>query len=188
MRLNKKWATALVGATLVVLAGCSSPPTPAEQDAANSAKNTGNLITKQPVEAGNFSPTRDGLGKWTKTWMDAPGKTAYTYIFQMGNPAPIGYYVLQGPPISYAANASQPYRPECHGSTSCVLMANPSQDGAFYNQGAGGNQFYGFDAQTGRVLEWGGDGLSYFLSDRPLRLQAPPLGDAVAGQGKLAGR
>ncbi|MGH3987106.1 MAG: hypothetical protein ACRDTZ_07285 [Pseudonocardiaceae bacterium] len=166
-------AVALAG---LALAGCEQ--TQQERDAATSQSNINKLVGDQPVQAGNYSPTREQIANWTRTWQSGPGKLAYTYLFTQGQNQPIGYYVLIGPPVSYAANATQPYTREC-GSSSCVLMPNAGQDGAFYNQGSGTNQFYGKDATTGRQLEWGGTGVWYLLSDKPLRLQAPPLGDAV---------
>lgn len=160
--------TLLVAAIAIgASAGCSSQR---QRDAGQSRQNVDRLIAQQPVEAGTWSPTREQIANWTRTWQSGPGKLAYVYLFNQGQNEPIGYYVLIGPPVSYAASAVEPYS----GAT-----ANAGQDGAFYSTGTGTTQFYGKDATTGRQLEWGGTGVWYLLSDRPLRLQAPPLGDTT---------
>lgn len=158
-----------------LFAGCSEP-TQQDMDAQRSQDNINALVANQPVAVGQYSPTREQINNWNRTWQSGPGKLAYTYLFVNGQP--IGYYVLIGPPVSYAANATQTSRIECTGS-GCGVLPNAGQDGAFYNQGSGQFQFYGKDATTGRQLEWGGPTMSYLLSDQPLRLSVPPLGDTV---------
>lgn len=161
---------------LLVLGACGSP-TEQDRDAARSRNNVERLIAGQPVEAGSYSPTREQIANWTRVWQSRPGVLAYTYLFVNGQP--IGYYVLKGPPVSYAASATQSYHLEC-GSSNCVQMPNPGQDGAFYNQGSGQFQYYGTDATTNRELEFGGPTMAFLLSDKPLRINVPPLGDTVA--------
>jgi hypothetical protein len=185
MQLNRParlGAATAAGIALVLSMGaaCDSS-TQQDRDAKRSEDNTNRLVANQPVAVGKYSPTREQINNWVKTWQSGPGKLAYVYLFNQGQPQPVGYYVLKGPPVSYAAGATQPYHLDGCGSGSCTTLPNPGQDGAFYNQGSGTNQFYGMDATTGRELEWGGMGVWYLLSDQPLRLQAPPLGDTVIG-------
>lgn len=72
-----------------------------------------------------------------------------------------------------------PVSRSCSDGAGCSVVPNAGQDDAFYGAGTGQFQFYGKDATTGRQLEWGGPTMSYLLSDRPLRLDVPPLGDTV---------
>lgn len=177
------WATrrrsvgALIGlavAAVLLVAGCSSPPTQQQQDAARSQQGVERLVANQPIAVGNYSPSRDTLNAWVRAWESAPGKRAYTYIYMQGSL--VGYYVLTGPPVSYAIGGTEPYRTECN-SVACFQVPNPGQDGTFANQGSGQFQWYGQDATTKRMLEFGGAGVTYLLSDRPLPVPAPPLGD-----------
>jgi hypothetical protein len=165
-------------AAVLTLSACDDGSNATQsQDAQTSSAATSRMIQNQPVQAGAYSPTRATINAWVQTWESGPGKRYYAYFYVNGQP--IGYYVLTGPPVSYAAGATSPFHIECPGSdgNACQQMPNPGQDAAFANAGTGQFQFYGQDATTHRMLEWGGVGMTYFGSDKPLPIPAPPLGD-----------
>lgn len=175
-RVRAFLATVAVVALTIVLGACDSAPDQRAQDAARSSQSVERIIAQQPVQSGNYSPTRATINGWVQTWMTRPGVKYYAYLYTNGQP--LGYYVLQGPPVSYAAGATEPYRRQCDGS-GCFDRANPGQDAAFANVGSGQFQFYGMDAQTSRIVEWGGVGVTYIGSSAPLNVPgAVPLGDA----------
>lgn len=134
-------------------------------------------VERQPAESMEYSPTREGLNKWMRTW-DEPGKIAYVYLYA-ANGEDLGYFVLEGLPVSYCASLTPTERVIDRADGDFTATA-PSMDGVYYS----GNQciqFFGFDAVSGAYLEWSAGGaFNFFVSDQPLpRPESEPLGQAT---------
>lgn len=172
------WIAGVFGAALLLTgSSCSGPPTAADRDAATKMGAYERLQRNQPALEMEYSPARNTINKWTEQW-GVPGKLSYVYLLSAGTGAPIGYYVFEGLPVSYCTTQTPPYQLEGSSSGSLVSVPSPGVDGT-YGSSFGCNQFFGVEAQTGAILEFGGDGIAYLLSESPLQLQAPPLATAT---------
>lgn len=138
------------------------------------------MVKNQPADVMNYSPTRATINKWIETW-DEPGKLAFVYL-QNAN-GEYGYFITEGPPVSYCAMLTPTYefqRPYSGSGQNGHLVPAPGMDGAYYS-GEQCNAYYAIDATTGAYLEFTvGANQSFFLYDQPMQLPtfegAEPLG------------
>lgn len=139
-----------------------------DADATNRNVSHQTMQEAQPAETMSYSPTRETINFWIETW-DEPGKLSYVYL-QNAEGNMLGYYVLEGLPVSYCAQISPNYRLDDRGSgnrTTTVVPA-PANDGAYYGEG-NCNTYYGKDATTGAYVEYtAGLGMNVLLFDQPL--------------------
>lgn len=184
----KKLISILFAALVGVFALAACDTTPQNSTAQNEAaiRNGGYdiLAKQQPAATMPFSPTRETINGWVKTW-GVPGKVSYVYL-QNGDGKMIGYFVLKGLPVSYCS-ANTPNYEIWHDSTSngntSLLLPAPGLDGTYEASGAACNTFYGFDAGTGAYVEYtAGLGINVLLYDQPLPQSGsiPPLGPTTA--------
>jgi hypothetical protein len=141
------------------------------------------LIADQPAETMDFSPTRETINFWIKTWSQ-PGKLSFVYL-QAADGSLIGYYVLEGLPVSYCAALTPNYErfkvdsgDDDDDRDQEVIVPAPGVDGAYYSGGQC-SAYYGKDATTGAYVEWTvGLGINQLLFDEPMPRQndAQPLG------------
>lgn len=168
--LTKIAGIGMVGA--LALSGCADG-----LDSSDSEKRTEahqGLEESQPAKTLDYSPTRETINFWIDTW-DEPGKLSYVYL-QNTDGEVIGYYVLEGLPVSYCAQISHPQKTV--GSSSRSVVKAPANDGAYYGDG-NCDTYYGKDATTGAYIEYtAGMGINVLLYDQPLPNQgdADPLG------------
>lgn len=170
----------LAVALAVALAGCSSGAhheSAQRSESRRQQRSYQDLAAAQPAHGMNYSPTRNTINTWVDTWT-VRGQLAFTYILnQQGEP--VGYYVFEGPPVSYCASLTPTYKLVDPGGSSDngnISVPAPSLDGVYYS---GGQciQYYGKDALTGRLLEFtAGGALNFINSTQPLAITAPPLG------------
>jgi hypothetical protein len=173
----RKILVALVAALMLVfVAGCEPPPDDAEErERQTQEENHANLQSNQPAETMDYSPTREGINYWINTW-EEEGKLSYVYLLA-SNGQKIGYYVLEGLPISYCASLTPTQRIETKGvNDAAVVVQNPSMDGVWYSGGQC-TQYFGKDALTGSYVEWTvGTGISQLVTEQPLPApEAEPL-------------
>jgi len=162
--------------SVLVLAGCSSvQPDAARRDSDSSLSSYELLQRQQPAERMGYSPARNAINRWVQQW-ETPGKLSYVYLYNNGTP--LGYYVLEGLPVSYCTTQTRPVDPEYWNSTG-LLVPLPGVDGT-YSSGSACNQYFGVEANTGTILEFGGVGIVYLLSERPLPVPHGPLGVTIA--------
>lgn len=188
MRSMKTLAAVAMGAALImgVTACTEEKPSSESRNSESEVKNKSydQMVKNQPAESMGWSPTRDTINFWAKTW-EEKNKLSYVYL-QSGTGEVIGYYVLQGLPVSYCAMLTPPetIRDKGHsgsGFTSMPLQA-PSIDGVYYaNGGSLCSTYYGQDATTGAYLEYTvGMGINVLLFDQPMDTgmfkDAEPLG------------
>jgi hypothetical protein len=123
--------------------------------------------------------TRISVNGWIATW-DEPGKLAYVYL-QGANGELLGYYILEGLPVSYCVSLTPTYTWEDipgDGSSTKAQVPAPAMDGVYYGGAGACNTYYGFDAGTGAYIEYtAGLGINVLLYDQPLpRQDVQPLG------------
>lgn len=186
MRNLRKVFLASVAAVFLVLAlgACSDDEKDKAPEKSESESRDGSYksqVANQPAVKMGYSPTRNVNNFWVETW-DEPGKLAFVYL-QSGDGSMLGYYVLEGPPVSKCTGLTPPVRveePKGDGD-GLVVLPNPSVDGVFYSGGEC-NTYYGKDATTGSYIEYtAGFGINVLLFDEPMPRQtdAQPLGQTT---------
>ncbi len=155
------------------IAGCNDSDADDKEKAINRSNYEG-LQSKQPAEAMDYSPTREGLNYWMETW-EEPGKLSYVYLLA-ANGQEIGYYVFEGLPVSYCASLTPPERIDWEAGNPYEVQA-PSMDGVYYS-GSQCAQYFGKDALTGSYLEFSiGSGINFLVYEQPLpKPDVEPLG------------
>ena len=170
----------LVVAALIVsaLAACEEKDPASEVEQNKQTDNYGQQTKTQPAEGMGYSPTREALNKWARTW-EEQGKLAYIYLFDSESNQ-VGYYIMEGLPVSYCASLTPPDKIEYDYDYGMAVRTAPSIDGVFYGA-ANCQQMFGFDAVSGAYLEFtGGGSFNYLLSDQPMTsINTKPLGDAT---------
>lgn len=167
----------LVALAAIGLAGCRN-----NNDAGQKAEsgiqqsNYDQLAQAQKAHRMTYSPTRDSINAWIDTW-NVRGQLAFTYMLSNGEK--IGYYVFQGPPVSYCASLTPNYKlidPGGSDNNGDITVNAPSIDGVFYSGGQCAT-YYGKDATTGQIIEFSiGNGLNYVTTTQPLYLNLPAYG------------
>lgn len=191
--LKKPIVTLLtIGATGVLIAGCSGntkDQNVQQRDADTRNKTVGQLINSQPAETMTYSPTRETINYWIKTWGKQPGKLSYVYL-QSSTGDLLGYYVLEGLPVSYCASITRTYdfvdTPKDGSDVRDQQVRAPGVDGVWYGGGGSCNTYYGKDASSKAYVEYtAGLGINVLLYDRPLaRQDVKPLGPTTVDEAK----
>jgi hypothetical protein len=134
--------------------------------------NYDHLVASQPAGQMEYSPTREAINQWIKTW-GKRGKLSYVYI-QNGK-GEYGYFIMKGLPVPRCKKLTPTEKVES-GNDGTAVVAQPGMDGT-YSSGSTCDAYFGFDATTGAYLEFTiGTNQSFFLFDRPMRM--PEYADA----------
>lgn len=136
------------------------------------------LVANQPAEAMDYSPTRESLNQWVKTW-EKPNQLSYVYI--QNAKGEYGYLVMKNLPVPRCKMLTANTKP--YGDSGRVNTELPGMDGT-YTSGGTCNTYFGFDATTGAYMEFTlGMNQSFFLFNQPMTLpefaSAKPLGMTV---------
>jgi len=166
-------------AAIIGLAGLTACTDDSVQNDERAARQSGyeKASKRQPAHVMKYSPTRETISKWGKTW-EKEGKLSYVYLLNsMGDT--VGYYVLKGLPVSYCASLTPTWDFTRQDGKYHQVPA-PGIDQVYYgNSGGLCSTYYGFDATTGAYIEYTtGQGINALLYDQPLpRFEdAKPLG------------
>lgn len=168
MRRSLKTVAALtILAAVIPLAGCNDGNKASNAERAAVDDTYSKLQAAQPAHTLDYSPTRATKNFWIDTWGKTPHKLSYVYL-QSAEGKILGYYVLDGLPVSYCTSLVPTFdvMSNDHGM---VVTPRPSMDGT-YSTGSGGcNSYYGKDATTGAYVEYtAGLGINVLLFDAPL--------------------
>lgn len=179
-RLRRTLFAAAAALTLTAgLGACESGESGSSQSSESDRRQDSydRLVAGQAAETMDYSPTRETINFWIETW-EQEGKLSFVY-FQGANGELLGYYVLEGLPVSYCAALTPTYEIIRRGDSAGAMMSVPAPgvDGAYYSGGQC-NTYYGKDATTGAYLEYTvGNGQNVLLFDEPLpRQDVQPLG------------
>lgn len=159
------------------LAACTGEPSAQSNEREKQQSTYEKLTANQPAGSMSYSPTRETINFWIDTW-DEPGKLAYVYL-QGANGELLGYYVLEGLPVSYCASLTPTYGIDSS-SNGKVTYPRPAMDGVYYSGGQC-DTYYGKDATSGSYIEYtAGLGINVLLYEQPLpRQDVEPLGPTV---------
>lgn len=174
MRTVTKILVGLAAAT-VLLTGCNGKPEAQSSESKSRQAGYDQLVAAQPGKTMAYSPTRETINFWVETWSE-PGKLSFVYL-QSATGGILGYYVLEGLPVSMCAAISPTYEERSYNGSPYTVPA-PANDGVYYSGGQC-NTYYGKDATTGTYVEWtAGMGINTLLFEEPLPNQADvnPLG------------
>jgi len=162
----KKFAALIVALLLAfVLAACTEQDAAQEKETQTQQDGYSKLVATEPAHAMNYSATRKTINFWIDTW-NKPGQLAYVYL-QNADGDMIGYFVLQGPPVSMCTSLTPNYRINSD-SYGKVVVPAPGMDGVYYSGGEC-NTYYGKDATTGAYIEYtAGLGINVLLFTQPL--------------------
>ncbi|MGA5507500.1 hypothetical protein [Streptomyces umbrinus] len=165
----KKFARmALVGIVALVVGLALTSCTDSSQDKENKAKQKGydHLVAQQPAGRMEYSPTREAINQWVKTW-GKRGKLSYVYI--QNAKGEYGYFIMKGLPVPRCKMLTPTEKVE-HSDSGVAVLAQPGMDGT-YTTGSTCNAYYGFDATTGAYMEFTvGTNQSFFLFDKPMTM------------------
>lgn len=184
---SKLASAALAAALIFTVAACESGTSSSEDERSRQQDGYDRLTSSQPAGSMEYSPSRETINFWIDTW-DEPNKLSYVYLMAADG-SYIGYYILQGLPVSYCAMLTPPYEFErpyggSNGSNGHLVPA-PAMDGIYYAGEGSCNTYYGVDASTGSYIEYtAGMGINVLLYDQPLALQTdiPALGFTEVGE------
>lgn len=162
-------AVALLLAALALTA-CQNGDGKGQKKESQAQESTYNkLVSQEPAHTMTYSPTRKTINFWIDTW-SKPNALAYVYL-QNSNGDLIGYYVLQGPPVSMCTSLTPNYRLVDPGGSSDngdITVPAPGMDGVYYSGGEC-NTYYGKDATTGAYVEYTvGLGINVLLYNQAL--------------------
>lgn len=177
MRNKALVTSALAAVAVITLAGCELDDSSQAQEGERRQNSYDNLVSNQPAETMDYSPTRESINRWITTW-EEEGKLAYVYI-QLAE-GTYGYFVMDGPPVSMCAMLTPSYdfidRDGDGDNYDNYEVQAPGVDGAYYTGEGSCSTYYGFDAETGSYMEFTVQYQPYFLFDQPMELP----GDLVA--------
>lgn len=170
-------------AAVIVLTACDSVYEPGQKEEINRQQsNYDRLVKQEPAKKMKYSPSRETINFWIETWGNEPGKLAYVYLVNQSGDL-IGYYVLEGPPISTCALLTPNYRitnSDPNDSGTRLVVPAPGMDGVWYPNAGSCQTMYGKEALTGAYREFstGSAAISHMVTDQPLPQQdVKPLGE-----------
>lgn len=150
--------------------GCDGTDTSADKEGKSRDTSYNSLVAAEPAHSMSYSPTRKTINFWIDTW-NKPGKLAYVYL-QNANGDVLGYYVLEGPPVSQCTALTPTWQfvgtPDDDSDVKDQRVPAPGVDGAYYSGGEC-STYYGKDAGNGAFIEFtAGLGINVLLYDQPL--------------------
>lgn len=124
------------------------------------------LVEKEPAKNMTNPKTRETINFWTETWNN-PEQLAYVYL-QNSNGDMIGYYVLDGSPVSMCASLTPNYDTIHSSNGGYTVIPTPGIDGV-YRSAEDCSRYFGKDATSGAYVEFTvGMGINMLLYTEPL--------------------
>ncbi|MFD3519183.1 hypothetical protein [Streptomyces sp. NPDC058653] len=158
-------ASAAALTLLLTLAACQDDSSQSKETKAKQ-KSYDQLVAKQPAGRMEYSPTREAINQWVRTW-GKKGKLSYVYI--QNAKGEYGYFVMKGMPVARCQMLTPTEKVDSD-TNGKVAVPLPGMDGT-YSAGSMCDTYYGFDATTGAFMEFTvGTNQSFFLFDRPMSM------------------
>lgn len=164
--LNRKLMVGFLLIVLVALVGCVEEDNSAQKKETDIQQKTyTKLSEKEPAKEMTNPRTRETINFFTETW-NQEDQLAYVYL-QNSEGNMIGYYVLDGPPVSMCTSLTPNYR--IHDDIDWgVVTPAPGTDGV-YRSAEDCSRYYGKDASNGAYVEFTvGMGINMLLYTEPL--------------------
>lgn len=165
---------------MIMLVACEEQSDAEKSEKGVQDSNYEKLVKKEPAKEVTNPKTRETVNFFTETWNEE-GQLAYVYL-QNSDGKMIGYYVLDGPPVSMCTALTPPDRTESKGSDGITTRQAPGIDGV-YRSDEDCSRYFGKDASTGAYVEFTtGMGINMLLYTEPL--QNHPNVENLAPQGE----
>lgn len=157
-------------AVVMVLSGCiEEQNTSRKQEMSVQTGTYEDLVQKEPAKHMTNPKTRETINFWTETWNN-PEQLAYVYL-QNADGDMIGYYALDGPPVSMCASLTPNYDTVHSSSGGYTVVPTPGIDGV-YRSAEDCSRYFGKDATSGAYVEFTvGMGINMLLYTEPLTNQ-----------------
>lgn len=170
-------ACVITAAMAFSLTGCFDDNDTKAEETKRKEASYNHLVSNQPAEAMTYSPTRESLNQWVKTW-GKPNQLSYVYI--QNAKGEYGYMVMKNLPVPRCKMLTSNTKPYGTSSGGLINTELPGMDGTYTAPGTC-NSYFGFDATTGAYMEFTvGTNQSFFLFNQPMTLpefsSAKPLG------------
>jgi len=163
--LKKLSIPLLTVAVLLILSACEIEESAQDKETDRQQTTYEKLSEKEPAKEMTNPKTRETINFFTDTWNEE-GQLAYVYL-QNSEGKMIGYYALDGPPVSMCTSLTPNYRVDSSGNGKVVTPA-PGTDGV-YRGSEDCSRYYGKDATTGAYIEFTtGMGINMLLYTEPL--------------------
>lgn len=138
------------------------------------------LTGMEPAKEVTNPKTRETINFFTETWNEKE-QLAYVYL-QNSEGKMIGYYVLDGPPVSMCTSITPNYDTKYSSNNGYTVIPAPGIDGV-YRSAEDCSRYYGKDATNGAYVEFTvGMGINMLLYTEPLTNH--PNVENLAPQGK----
>jgi len=165
-------AIVLLAFVVVGAAACTSSsgnPPAQKKESATQQDSYNKLVAEAPAHEVTNPVNRNTINFYVDTW-NKPGAKAYVYL-QNSEGNLLGYYVLDGPPVSMCTALTPTYKLTDPGGSSDngdIVVPAPGIDGVYYSGGEC-NTYYGKDATTGAYVQFTlGLGINELLYNQPL--------------------
>lgn len=156
----------LLFVSMVVLSACTVEQNAQEKETETQQNNYKELVEKEAAKAMTNPKTRETINFWVDTW-NKKDQLAYVYL-QNSSGDMIGYYVLDGPPVSMCAMLTPNYKIETKGTDGIASVPAPGIDGV-YRGGEDCSRYFGKDATNDAYVEFTvGMGINMLLYTEPL--------------------
>lgn len=124
------------------------------------------LTSAEPAKEMTNPKTRETINFWTETW-NKKDQLAYVYL-QNSEGNMLGYYVLDGPPVSMCASLTPNYDTMHSSNGGYTVVPTPGIDGV-YRSAEDCSRYFGKDATNGSYIEFTvGMGINMLLYTQPL--------------------
>lgn len=164
--LNKKFMAILLVSVMVVLAACEEGDSAQKKEMDTQQSTYTKLTEIEPAKEMTNPKTRETVNFWTETW-NQRDQLAYVYL-QNSEGSMIGYYVLDGPPVSMCTSLTPNYEIKHKNSEGRVVVPAPGIDGV-YRSAEDCSRYFGKDATNGSYVEFTvGMGINMLLYTEPL--------------------
>lgn len=151
--------------SVFILSACEIEETSQDKETGIQQNTYTKLSEKEPAKEMTNPKTRETINFFTDTW-NKKDQLAYVYL-QNSEGDMIGYYVLDGPPVSMCTSLTPNYRVESD-SYGKVVTPAPGTDGV-YRGSEDCSRYYAKDATSGAYVEFTvGMGINMLLYTEPL--------------------
>lgn len=164
--MRNKLILIMISILTILLVACTEESEAEKSETGVQNSNYEKLVELEPAKEVTNPKTRETVNFFTETWNEE-GQLAYVYL-QNSNGDMIGYYALDGPPVSMCTALTPPDRAKRHGEGGVSVRVAPGIDGV-YRSDEDCSRYYGKDASTGSYVEFTvGMGINMLLYTEPL--------------------
>ncbi len=162
----RKLLMSLIVLITLMLVACDEASESEQSERGVQKDNYERLVKMEPAKEVTNPKTRETINFFTETWNN-PEQLAYVYL-QNSEGDMIGYYALDGPPVSMCTAISPNFDTKHSSNGGYTVIPAPGIDGV-YRSAEDCSRYYGKDATSGAYIEFTvGMGINMLLYTEPL--------------------